>query len=272
MSAGPLPTLYLTHGGGPMPLLGHKPHAPLVSWLSQLSAKLPHPQTILLVSAHWEESTVHVSSSAKPEIIYDYYNFPPEAYQITYPAPGNPGVAQRVSELLGRAGIQHQQQARGLDHAAFVPLKLVYPQADIPVVSLSLLSSMDAQAHIDIGRALAPLRQEGVMIIGSGSSFHNLQDFMRGRMSMSTADDSREKSEAFNKDLTAALTDSSSSPEQRAQKLVHWDQLAEAKRCHPREEHLLPLMVAFGAGGGVPAEVIFDGAIGHLRISSFQFN
>ncbi|KAK9863442.1 hypothetical protein WJX84_012372 [Apatococcus fuscideae] len=254
MSVCPFPALYLTHGGGPLPLLSHKPHAHLAAWADA---------TLCTVAASSVNSSCVCTLGGAI------------CLRLKLPPPRNDirllWLAQRVSELLGAAGVKHQQEARGFDHAAFVPLKLAYPAAEIPVVSLSLLSSMDPQAHIDVGKALAPLRSEGVLIIGSGSSYHNLRDMLGGGMSMVAPEDVKQQIKVFNTDLRAALTDGRHNPEQREQRLAHWEQLAGARRCHPREEHLLPLMVAFGAGGCSAAEVIYDGAIGDYEVLSFQF-
>jgi aromatic ring-opening dioxygenase catalytic subunit (LigB family) len=217
-------------------------------------------RALLVVSAHWEEAVPTVMSSAHPPMLYDYYGFPPEAYEITWPAPGAPELAARVRELLGGAGFTTgEDPKRGYDHGTFVPLKLAYPNADVPVVQLSLKTGLDPAEHIAMGRALAPLRDEGVYIIGSGMSYHNLRAF-----------NARAKpvSEAFDAWLRAAAVLAS---RQRNAQLTEWASAPSARLAHPREEHLLPLMVCAGAAGEDRASVVFDGTIVDLRLSAFKF-
>src|SRR5690349_3450169 len=152
---------------------------PLKAYLRDV-AKLPHtpPKALLVISAHWEERVPTVMTSARPPMLYDYYGFPPASYEIQWPAPGEPALAARVQELLGKAGVPSAtDHERGFDHGTFVPLKLTYPDANIPTVQLSLKAGLDPAEHLAIGRALAPLRDEGVFIIGSGMTFHNLRAF-----------------------------------------------------------------------------------------------
>jgi aromatic ring-opening dioxygenase catalytic subunit (LigB family) len=176
-----LPTLFAAHGGGPLPVLGDASHAGLTRWLRQWpAAALPttKPSALLVISAHWEEAQPTVTSSPHPSLIYDYSGFPPAAYQLKYPAPGSPRLAQRVAALLAAAGMPCKTDAaRGLDHGTFIPLMLSFPEASIPVVQLSLMTSLDPEEHVRLGEALAPLRDDGVLIFASGLSFHNMGAF-----------------------------------------------------------------------------------------------
>lgn len=236
-----LPTLFIPHGGGPLPLLGDPGHTGLVSFLKAVPQQIqPRPKAILLVSAHWEESEPQLTSASKPSLLFDYYGFPPETYKLHYPAPGDPSLAQQAADLLRSAGFNASlNPSRGLDHGAFIPLMLMYPDADIPVVQLSLKSSLDPEEHYRMGAALAPLRAQGVLLLGSGMSFHNMGQFARQPGS---------KQERVGQDfqlwLLAAAT---KSPAERQQLLSDWSTAPGARNAHPREEHLLPLMVVAGA-------------------------
>src|SRR5690606_11183733 len=175
-----LPTYFLSHGGGPWPFMQDDygaAHARLRAALAAIPAALPQaPRAVLAVSGHWEEPEVAVTAHSAPPMLYDYYGFPPHTYEVTYPAPGDPALARRVQELLGHAGFDARLDAeRGYDHGAFVPLAVMYPRADVPVIQLSLHSSLDPETHLRMGLALAPLRGEGVLIVGSGMSYHNLR-------------------------------------------------------------------------------------------------
>lgn len=261
-----MPVLFVPHGGGPMPLLHEPNHRDLSHFLTSVTDGLPRPTAILLVTAHWEEDVATLSSAAAPGMLYDYYGFPPESYRLRYPAPGNPELAAQIAELLAAAGIASRLDVkRDFDHGTFVPLMLMYPQADIPVVQLSLLSNLNPLAHIAIGRALAPLREQGVLIVGSGMSFHNMQAFFSGDPSV------LDKSGQFDTWLTDTLTHHSRSVDEQSQRLTGWAQAPEARFCHPREEHLLPLHVCFGAGvvASGKAVKIFNGLLFNTRISGF---
>lgn len=195
------------------------------------------PKAILLVSAHWEESdAVHITSrDSYDKLMYDYYGFPAEAYKIEYKAPGNSQLASQVKELLTGKGITSVlDNKRDWDHGVFVPLKVMYPEADIPIVQISLLASLNPRSHIEIGKALAPLRDEGVLIVGSGFMTHNFNPVKAG-------------SHAFVKALVPLLT--KSTPEEREKGLLNWASLPGARESHAREEHLIPLHVVAGAAG-----------------------
>jgi aromatic ring-opening dioxygenase catalytic subunit (LigB family) len=229
--------------------------------LKHLSAVTP--RAVLMVSAHWEEPTVTVMTAERPPLLYDYYGFSPEAYTITWPAPGSPTLAARVQSLLGAAGIASAaSSSRGFDHGTFVPMKLTWPDADMPTIQLSLKEGLDPETHLAIGRALAPLRDEAVLILGSGMSYHNMRGFMRG------GDDVATTSEAFDHWLAETIALPSS---ERDARLARWHQGPSARRCHPREEHLLPLMVVAGAAGADRGTVAYRGALQRARISGFHF-
>jgi aromatic ring-opening dioxygenase catalytic subunit (LigB family) len=199
-------------------------------------------------------------TSAAPPMLYDYYGFPPESYEITWPAPGNPELAARVRGLLEHAGFETAADAeRGYDHGTFVPLKLTYPDADMPICQLSLIRGLDPAKHIALGRALAPLRDEGVFIIGSGLSYHNLRAFGPG---------ARPVSVAFDSWLREAI---SLPAEARDRALVGWSSAPAARQAHPREEHLLPLMVVAGAAGDDLGMITYKGTLLELQISAHQF-
>jgi aromatic ring-opening dioxygenase catalytic subunit (LigB family) len=232
-------------------------------FLEGLAESLPAvPKAILVVSGHWEEQIPTVSATAAPKLIFDYTGFPEHTYRLTWPAPGNPQLANRVVELLKSAGLQAGVDAtRGFDHGVFVPLKVAFPEAKIPVVTLSLAASLDPALHLAVGRALSGLRQEGVLIVGSGMSFHNLRAYMRPETAA--------RARRFNEWLTNAME---SPAEERSELIRNWRQAPFAEFAHPREEHLVPLFVAAGAGGDSPGkQVFFDDPMG-AAISAYRFD
>ena len=262
-----LPTLYLVHGGGPWPWMDGQMrefHAGLAQSLAALPAQLPErPRAVLLVTAHWEAPVFTLSAGAAPGMLYDYAGFPENTYQVRYGAPGAPALAARAAALLQEAGIAAAlDEQRGFDHGTFVPMFAMYPDADMPVLQCSLLRGLDPARHIAAGRALAPLRDEGVLIVGSGSSYHNMQ--VRGPAAFAP-------SQAFDAWLQQVLVDSD--PALRDDALVRWASAPAARHAHPREEHLLPLMVAAGAAQGEPGRCIFHEArfFGTSTVSSFGF-
>ncbi|MBL3556371.1 MULTISPECIES: DODA-type extradiol aromatic ring-opening family dioxygenase [Marinobacter] len=234
--------LFISHGGGPMPLLGDPGHREMVTRLTELATKLGKPSAILVISAHWEESVPTITAGAKPPLIYDYYGFPPEAYEIEYPCPGEPALAQQVYQALDQAGIPVRlDEQRGFDHGLFVPLKLMYPDADIPCIQLSLVSSLDAGTHLAIGRALQALDYDNLLVIGSGFLFHNMRAFFSKQ-----TPDIQARNQAFEEWLEQTCGDTNLPESERAKRLVDWERAPHARFCHPREEHLLPLHVCYG--------------------------
>jgi len=234
--------LFVSHGGGPMPLLGDPGHQDMVDRLTELAADLRKPSAILVISAHWEEAIPTITSGTTPSLIYDYYGFPSEAYKIEYPCPGEPVLAQQVAQALDQAGIQPRlDDQRGLDHGAFVPLKLMYPEAKIPCIQLSLVNTLDASTHLAIGRALQALDYDNLLVLGSGFSFHNMRAFFAAQTPEIQA-----RNLAFEDWLEQTCGDSSLSEPERAKRLADWEQAPHARFCHPREEHLLPLHVCYG--------------------------
>jgi aromatic ring-opening dioxygenase catalytic subunit (LigB family) len=266
-----LPTIYLPHGAGPWPFMeipaAFGPQAEwegLAEYLRALGRAI-RPTAVLMISAHWEEARPTVSSAAQPAMLYDYGGFPANTYRLSYPAPGSPALADRVRELLSGAGIANDEDGRrGYDHGTFVPLMLIYPEAAIPVVQLSLQRNLDPQAHLDIGRALQPLRAEGVLIVGSGMSYHNMRAFFRPDPHAAVA------GAQFDDWLTAAVEESD--PVARSQRLVQWEQAPGGIASHqPTYEHLTPLFVAAGAAGADSGRRTYSGRLIGMPVSGFQF-
>lgn len=266
MTAQRLPTYFISHGGGPWPFMKDQ----LGGAYDRLEASLrdmprqigTSPRAVLMVSAHWEAPEFTVMATARPPMIYDYGGFPPHTYQISYPAPGSPQTAQRVRELLQSAGIEARTDAeRGFDHGMFSPMAVIYPQAEVPVLQLSLRRGLDPREHLALGRALAPLRDEGILIVGSGLSYHNLRAF---------GPRARPASQAFDEWLQHAVVDAS--PEERSARLIDWEAAPAARLAHPREEHLLPLMVVVGAAEAEAATCVYreDDFMGGVAVSSFR--
>jgi aromatic ring-opening dioxygenase catalytic subunit (LigB family) len=262
-----MPSLFVPHGGGPCFFMkpGEEPDPmwrPMRDYLAALIASLPErPRAILMVSGHWEEEDVALHFGDGQPLLYDYHGFPPHTYDLQWPAPGAPDVATRAAELLGQAGFATgTERARGWDHGVFIPMMVAVPHADIPLAQMSLRISLDPAEHVAIGRALAPLRDKGVLIVGSGMSFHNLRE--RGvRAGPASA--------AWDAALVDAATDPD--PARRAARIIDWEALPYARYAHPRAEHLLPLMVALGAGGDDPARLDWRGEVLGWTVSAFRF-
>ena len=234
---------------------------PLEDHLDGFASALSEPPLALLViSAHWQEAVPTVNVAAAPPLLFDYYGFPDETYQITWPAPGSPDIATRVRRLLHDVGLKSAaNDRRGYDHGVFIPLKVAFPDAEIPVVQLSLQRGLDPATHLEIGRALKPLREQGVLIIGSGQTYHNMRGF-----GGAVPDP---KAEAFDAWLRQAITATDS----RDQSLIDWERAPGARDAQPHEDHLLPLMVAAGAASGDTAIVDFHGYALGKPISGFRF-
>ncbi len=262
--------VYIPHGGGPMPLLKDPGHDALINFLQSFSGRVERPEAILIISAHWEEVSPSLTSASAPDLIYDYGGFPPETYAIQYPAPGSPHLSREIAALLESQSISTRlDDQRGFDHGMFVPLKLMYPEADIPCVQLSLLNTLNAQDHIAFGKALAPLKEKNILIVGSGMSFHNLRSFfMPGLVS-------EEENLAFDSWLRETCVSEALTPKERENRLINWQQAPAALKCHPRPEHLLPLHVCFGIASdssnetGVNAELVFSDEVMGRRVSGF---
>lgn len=233
---------FLSHGGGPMPLLGDSAHYEMVDCLKDISDQLNKPSAILVISAHWEESITTITAGNNPPLIYDYDGFPEESYRIEYPCSGQPDLAERIHRNLNSAGIEATlNENRGFDHGVFVPLKIMFPDADIPCVQLSLLGNLNPDQHIQIGESLRDLDWENLLIIGSGFSFHNMKQFF-----VPETIDSRLKNELFDSWLVETCSSSRIAEKDRRLRLVNWELAPAARFCHPREEHLLPLHVCYG--------------------------
>lgn len=238
--------LFLSHGGGPLPLLGDPGHEEMVTGLRHVTTLIDKPSAILVISAHWEEPVATLTSAPQPELIYDYYGFPDESYQITYPCPGEPELASQVQDVLKKHGVTvNLDDKRGFDHGLFVPLKIMYPAADIPCIQLSLLKNLDAHEHIQMGKALADLDFPNLLIIGSGFSFHNMRAFFAKE-----TEETKAMNIAFDTWLIETLSSDRLSEKDREKRLVNWEQAPHARYCHPREEHLLPLHVCYGVAQG----------------------
>lgn len=259
------PSLYIPHGGGPCFFMPDPQGiwARMEAYLRGLAASLPErPKALLVVSGHWEARAFALTGSeGHPGLIFDYYGFPPETYRLSWPAPGAPWLAERAAELLGQAGIPAAiDRGRGFDHGVFVPLKVAFPEADVPVVQMSLHASLDPALHLAAGEALAPLREEGVLVLGSGMSFHNLRAMGDPRVA--------EPSRQFDRWLAEAAA---APPRERKALLARWTEAPWARLCHPREEHLLPLMVPAGASAAPGTrdygEMVLGGAVSALRFA-----
>ncbi len=259
------PTFFINHGGGPCFFLAPGPMRdtwkPLEDYLRGFAAALEEPpRALLVISAHWEETVPTVNAAPAPALLFDYQGFPEHTYQLNWPAPGAPEIAARVRNLLHDAGLPSAANtSRGYDHGVFIPLKVAFPDAGIPVVQLSMQRGLDPAAHLAIGRALRPLRRENVLLIGTGQSYHNIRGFFRAGADL--------KGDAFDAWLRQAVTQTQT----REQSLIDWEQAPGARDSQPREDHLLPLMVAAGAAPGETAIIDFHGHAMGKPVSGFRF-
>ena len=262
-----LPAYFISHGGGHWPWLEgefRRRHERLEASLHEVAPQLPErPRAILMVSGHWEEPQFSLMANPRPPMLYDYSGFPEHTYELRYAAPGSPELARRVQQLLQDAGFAAAlDRERGFDHGAFVPLSVMFPAADIPVVQLSLRSDYDPAAHFEAGRAIAAVRQEGILILGSGLSYHNLRLFSeRGAAA----------SRDFDRWLSETLAESD--PLARRARLERWVEAPSAREAHPLEDHLLPLIVAAGAAENEAVHRFYheESFFGGLTVSSFRF-
>lgn len=259
------PTLFLSHGGGPWPFMEDRrvQYAKTAAEFGRLPRLLPaRPKAVLVISGHWEADAFTVSTSAQPPMVYDYYGFPEHTYHLKYPAPGKPELAMDVKALLKHAGLDcREDPTQGFDHGTFVPLGLMYPNADMPIVLLSLKSAYDAAEHIKVGQAIAPLRDEGILIIGSGLTYQNMRGF------------NRPESKPVSYDFEAYLNEAIGNPDaaRRNAMLVDWENAPSARLAHPREDHLLPLMVAAGAAGSDVGKRVFVDEVANVVMASYVF-
>lgn len=251
-----------------MPLMGHDGHQGMIALMHGMEAQVAESRAVVVVTAHWEAEFVQLSGAAQPALLFDYYNFPPETYEYEYPAPGAPELAQEASALITAAGMKnHIDLERGFDHGTFVPMMLIRPSADIPILQISLLASLDPDAHVALGRALSPLLEQGVSIIGSGFSFHNLGAVLHAQP-MTGGED-----ETFDTWLNETLVGPDPGAAQRLHNLAHWSAAPGARFCHPREEHLLPLHVCYGAAAaaGLVGENIYREKLMGFMTSGFRW-
>ncbi|MEW5420583.1 class III extradiol ring-cleavage dioxygenase [Amorphus sp. 3PC139-8] len=268
MTKAQLPTYFLSHGGGPWPWLRRPtgdPYIQLEQSLIGVRRELGEaPRAVLMVSGHWEADGFMLSSAARPTMLYDYGGFPEHTYRIQYNAPGDPELAEQVRDMLDHGGVRTGlDPIRGYDHGTFTLMYPMYPEAEMPVVQLSIDARYDPAEHIRVGELLAPLRDEGVLIIGSGFSFHDTRSIRNGAGAADSA--------AFDEWLMKTLV--TSSPEQRREGLLHWETAPSARAAHPQEDHLIPLMVAVGAAGtDAGARVYYErDFMGAITTSSYRF-
>ena len=235
-----MPTVFISHGAPDMELT----HPPVSAFLSEITQSMPRPETILCISAHWETDQPTLSGTSAPEVIHDFFGFAQELYTMTYPAPGDPSLANEVQRTLSARGINTTiDPRRGLDHGAWVPLRLMYPTADIPVLQLSVQPTLPPEHHLQLGRLLQPLRDRDVLILGSGGVTHNLREFHSHCIDAPPVD----KAAAFDHWLEDCVTSG------REQEVLQYDAYGpHAKWNHPSVEHFLPLFVPLGASGGEP--------------------
>ena len=255
-----VPAIFVSHGA---PTLVIESADRTHQFLKGLGSQLEKPESVLVVSAHWEQDTASVSAAVKPETIHDFRGFPDTLYQMRYPAGGAPDLARRVSELLTGAGIAARiDSERGLDHGAWVPMSLIYPDADIPVAQLSVQTALGGEHHLALGNALRPLRDEGILILGSGGLTHNL-----GELDWSGATITMPAwASEFQEWIFEAID------QNRKNDMANYRLLApHASRNHPTEEHFLPLLVAFGAGDA-SSRIHTDVCFGAFAMDAYRFD
>jgi 4,5-DOPA dioxygenase extradiol len=255
--------IYFSHGGGPLPILNHPSHEKMIKFMNNLPSIIKRPDAIVVFSAHWEESIVAIQSGSKPELVYDYFGFPAAAYELKYPCNGNRALAARIADLFQGNGIHGRlDHNRPYDHGSYIPLIMMYPDADIPVLQVSLNHNLDPRTHLDMGRALRPLLDENILIIGSGFSFHNMRRFDFAGSNME---------DHLNNEFQDRLIEICCGEMDETKKWRHltgWENMPGARYCHPREEHLLPLLVCAGLAAN-NASTLFDDYILGKRATAF---
>lgn len=249
--------IYFSHGGGPLPILGDSSHDQMNKFMKDLPNKIKRPDGIIVFSAHWEEEIVTIQSGYQPDIKYDYYGFPDAAYAIEYPCKGNVDLAQRISGLFQENAIECRlDDHRPYDHGVYIPLKMMYPKADIPVLQISLNHNLDPLTHLNIGKALKPLMKENILVIGSGFSFHNMSAFDFNGKNIEN-----KKNNEFQNKLIEVCCDEKNK-EKMWDHFINWENFPNARYCHPREEHLIPLIVCVGLSDGIGKKVFDDYILG----------
>ena len=257
--------IYLSHGGGPLPILGDPGHDKMIEFMKKLPLSIPEPDEILVISAHWEENMISIIGSENPGLLYDYYGFPEEAYNIKYPVEGNPDLATKLHHILDENNYESRIiNDRGLDHGVFIPLKMMYPQANIPTTQISLKKGLNPEFHLKLGEILQSILDRNILVIGSGFSFHNMREFMQPSKSFSDP-----LNDEFQDWLISVCASEIDFTKQK-NSLIHWVDAPSARYCHPREEHLIPLHVCAGMAQK-NAKVIFDDVILGKRAVAFQW-
>lgn len=260
-----MPSIFITHGGGPCFFVEGEFRTiwkGLENWLKNFHSSLKkQPKAIVIFSAHWEEDVFTVHIGERPPLLYDYYGFPEETYKIKYSAVGFPKLANQIVDLLKENNIKVKTEVtRGWDHGVFVPLKVMYPKEEIPIIQISLKNNLNVQEHIRIGQILQPLREQGVLIIGSGSSYHNFNNFGLAGYKMS---------QVFDTWLSDTLEIETKFI--REKKLNEWYKESSARFSHPREEHLIPLMVFEGSSKENEKIIkVFSDEVANVKISCFK--
>ena len=265
---------FIPHGGGPLPLMDDPGYAQLAEMLKGLQADVARAKVIILVTAHWETEQPTMTVSEHPGMLYDYNGFPEETYRLKYPAPGAPALAKKVAETLSGHGFNAEfDQNRGFDHGTFVPMMLMRPEADIPILQMSVLSSLDPAQHLALGRALSPIIRDDTILIGSGFSFHNLKA-LQGRLSEGDAETGKALAAQFHAWLDDAACDPELPADKRDRALIDWAAAPGARFCQPREEHLLPLHVCIGAAqaANMTARKIFGEPVKGYQTSGYSWN
>lgn len=270
-----LPVFFIPHGGGPWPfmhssdgiLADDDPWKELQDFLQGFDKALGHrPKAVLVISAHWEKvDMLTVSTSQRPGMLFDYFGFPQHTYELDYPAPGAPDVARHVRDVLKAAGIETRADCeRGYDHGVFIPFMQMYPDADVPLVMMSLDPDLTAETHFRIGQALEGLRDEDILVVASGLSYHNMRMFFRK--------DAKHAEQAERFDNWLSETISIPSQDSRLSELSKWKDNPDAAAAHqPDHDHLVPVFVAAGAAGSDPGKVIFKGNFLGKPYSAFRF-